>query len=139
MPSICLLDTFAHVANIVKEMPIPDVKELTPDNEPDLEEFKEWKRHIQQILSLKDNDDLPSYEGNVLYFDAEDLSAPLKTIHIDVQELDKKKKEDLNNWKALAPHMSVHSVAAGHFTMLEEQFCKDYIESIDNIVLPKNS
>ena len=139
MPSICLLDTFAHVANIVKEMPIPDVKELTPDNEPDLEEFKEWKRHIQQILSLKDNDDLPSYEGNVLYFDAEDLSAPLKTIHIDVQELDKKKKEDLNNWKALAPHMSIHSVAAGHFTMLEEQFCKDYIESIDNIVLPKNS
>jgi hypothetical protein len=56
-----------------------------------------------------------------------------------VNEFGKKKQEDLNRWYTLASHMSIYSVPAGHLTMLEESFCGDYIEKIDDIVLPHNS
>ena len=139
MPKVCMLDSFAHVANIVNEMPIPEIESPTPDEAADIEEIKEWNRHLQQMQALKDNRDLPSYDGDVLYFKAEDLSFQLKTIQINVQELAQKKQEDLKSWRMLAPRMSIYPVAAGHMIMLDEQFCDDYIEHIDNIVLPHNS
>ena len=139
MPKVCMLDSFAHVANIVNEMPIPEIESPTPDEVSDIEELKEWNRHLQQMQALKDDRDLPSYDGDVLYFRAEDLSFQLKTIQINVQELAQKKQEELKSWRMLAPRMSIYPVAAGHMTMLDEQFCDDYIEQIDNIVLPHNS
>lgn len=139
MPKVCLFDTFAHVANIAKELPIPKVERQTPEEETEIEEVKEWNRHLRQMLSLKDDHDLPAYDGDVLYFTAEDLSMDLKVIQIDVQALAQKKQADLNSWSTLAPHISIYPVAAGHLTMLDEQFCDDYIAKIDNIVLPHNS
>jgi surfactin family lipopeptide synthetase A len=136
---VCMLDSFAYVANIVQEMSIPDIENPTSDEAADIEEIKEWNRHLQQMQALKDNRDLPSYDGDVLYFKAEDLSFQLKTIQINVQELAQKKQEDLKSWRMLAPRMSIYPVAAGHMIMLDEQFCDDYIEHIDNIVLPHNS
>ena len=136
---VCMLDSFAYVANIVQEMPIPDIENPTPDEAADIEEIKEWNRHLQQMQALKDDHDLPAYDGDVLYFKAEDLSMQLKTIQVDVQEWAQKKQADLNRWRTLAPHMSIYPVAAGHMTMLDDQFCNDYIAKIDNIVLPHNS
>ena len=139
MPKICMFDTFAHVTNITQAMPIPEIKSPTPDEASDIKELKEWNRHLQLLLSLKDDSEIPSYDGDVLYFKAEDLSMQLKTIHINEQELAKKKQENLNSWSTLAPHLSIYPVAADHFTMLDEQFCNDYIEKINDIVLPPNS
>ena len=139
MPKVCLFDTFAHVTSIVKEVPIPDVKGLTPDEESDIEELKEWNRHLLQMQALKDDSDLPAYDGDVLYFKAEELSLQLKNIYINVQEFAQKRQEDLNSWSTLVPHLCINSVAAGHLTMLDEQFCDNYIEKIDDIVLPSNS
>ena len=82
MPKVCLFDTFAHVANIVQELPIPEVKGLMPDVVSDIEELKEWNHHLQQMQALKDDHDLPAYDGNILYFTAEDLSMDLKVIQI---------------------------------------------------------
>ena len=138
MPKVCMFDTFAHVANIVQELPIPEVKGLMPDVMSDIEEVKEWNRHLRKVQALKDDRDLPCYDGDVLYFKAEDLSLELKTIQINEQELAQKKQEDLNYWSTLAPRMSIYPVVANHFTMLGEQFCDDYITKIDNIVLPPN-
>ncbi len=139
MPKICLFDTSLHVANIAKELPIPKVERLTPEEEAEIEEVKEWNHHLQQILSLKDDRDLPSYEGHILYFKAEDLSMDLKVIHINLQELTQKKEEDLRIWSSYVPHINIYPVAAGHLTMLDERYCDDYIAKIDNIVLPHNS
>jgi surfactin family lipopeptide synthetase A len=139
MPKVCMLDTFAHIANITKVMPIPEAKELSQYEESDIEELKEWNRHLQRILSLRDNRDLPTYDGDVLYFTAKVLTMKQNIIHINEHELEKKKQEDLNSWKSLAPHMNIHPVTADHFTMLEDRFCDDYIVKIDNIVLPHNS
>ena len=139
MPKVCMLDSFAHVANIAKEMPIPEIESPTPDEAADIEEIKEWNRHLRQMQALKEDRDLSAYDGDVLYFKAEDLSMQLKTIQVDVQELAKKKQDDLNCWSTLAPRMSIYPVAAGHLTMLDERFCNDYISKIDNIVLPPNS
>jgi surfactin family lipopeptide synthetase A len=139
MPKICMFDTFVHVANIAHDLPIPKIENPTPDEISDIEELKEWNRHLRLMQALKDDRDLPSYDGDVLYFKAEDLSFQLKTIQINVQELAQKKQEDLKSWRMLAPRMSIYPVAAGHMIMLDEQFCDDYIEHIDNIVLPHNS
>ena len=104
----------------------------------DIEEFKEWNRHLQQMQALNDGHDLPTYDGDVLYFKAEDLSSQLKK-HINVQMFDQMKQKDLNRWSMLAPHLSLYTVAADHFTMLDEQFCGNYLEKINDIVLPLNS
>ena len=139
MPKVCMLDTFAHIANVIKAMPIPEAKGLSLNEESDIEEIKEWNRHLQRILSLRDNRDLPTYDGDVLYFTAKVLTMKQNIIHINEHELEKKKQEDLNSWKSLAPHMNIYSVTADHFTMLEDRFCDDYIVKIDNIVLSHNS
>ena len=99
------------------------------------------------MLSLKDDRDLPTYDGNILYFTAEDLSMDLKVIQMNLQELAQKKQDDLRSWCTYVPHINIYPVAAGHIypvaaghlTMLDEQFCDDYIAKIDNIVLPHNS
>ena len=139
LPEVCLLDTFAHVGNIVKEMPILDTEELSSDEEVNIEELKEWKHLSQLILSLEDGYHLPSYDGCVLYFQAEDSSIGLNSIHLNEQELEKKKQENISKWSTLVPHISIYPVAATHFSMLDEQFCDNYIEKIDNIVLPHNT
>jgi amino acid adenylation domain-containing protein len=133
-PKVCMLDSFAHVANIAKEMPIPEIESPTPDEAADIEEIKEWNRHLRQMQALKEDRDLSAYDGDVLYFKAEDMSMQLKTIQVDVQALVQKKQADLNSWSMLAPRISIYPVAAGHLTMLDEQFCNDYISKIDNIV-----
>ena len=138
-PKVCMFDTFANVTDIAREIPIPETDNLTPEEASKIEEFKEWNRHLQLILSLKDDSGLPSYDGDVLYFMAEDSSLQLKTIYVNIQELAQKKQENLNSWTTLVPHMSIYSVAADHFNMLDEQSCNDYIEKINDIVLPHNS
>ena len=139
LPRVCMLDTFAHAGNIVKEMPILDTEELSSDEEANIEELKEWNHHSQQILSLEDGYHLPSYDGCVLYFQAEDSSVGLNSIHLNGQEMEKKKQENISIWNTLVPHISIYPVAATHFSMLDEQFCDNYIEKIDNIVLPHNT
>ena len=139
MPKVCMLDSFAHVANIIQEMPIPNVEDQTTDEASYIEEVKEWNRHLHQMQALKEGRDLSAYDGDVLYFKAEELSLQLKNIYINVQEFAQKRQEDLNSWSTLAPHLCINSVAAGHLTMLDEQFCDNYIEKIDDIVLPSNS
>ena len=139
MPKVCMFDTFAHVANIVQETLIPEIENPTTEEATDIEELKELNRHLQLILSLEDGCDLLSYDGDVLFFEAGILSTPLKIIHINVEELAKKKQENLNRWSTLAPHMSIYPVAADHLTMLDERFCDNYIEKINDIVLPHNS
>ena len=138
-PKVCMLDTFVHFANIAQEMPIPDIKNPTPDEISDIEELKDWNRHLRQMQALNDNPDLPAYDGNVLYFKAEDLSLKNKIIQINVQTLAQKKQEELECWSTLVPSMSIYSVTADHFTMLDEQFCNDYIKKINDICLTPNS
>ena len=139
MPKVCMLDTFANVVDIAKVMPIPELSFLSPDKDPVIEELIEWNNHLQQILSLKDDRNLPSYDGNVLYFAANILAKKLYSPHYNEHELVKKKQEDLKCWKSHVPHMNIYPVTVDHFTMLEERFCNDYIEIINNIVLPHNS
>ena len=140
MPKVCMLDTFAHIADIVKDMSIPDVIGLISDEKTDMIELREWSRQLRHIHSLKDDNELPYYDGNVLYFKAEEtLSMQLKSAHINVHEFNRKKQENMNCWNTLTSHMSIYPVAAGHLTMLEEQFCDTYLEKIDDIVLPHNS
>ena len=139
MPKVCMLDTFAHAANIAHEMPIPEIESPTPDEASGIEELKDWNHHLRQIQTLIGNRDLSGYDSDVLYFKAEELSLQLRTIHIDEHELVQKKQEDLNNWRSLAPHLSIYPVAANHFSMLEERFCDDYLAIINDIVLPHNS
>ena len=139
MPKVCMLDSFAHVANIAKEMPIPEIESPTPDEVADIEEIKEWNRHLRQMQALKEDRDLSAYDGDVLYFKAEDMSLQLKFIHMNMQELAQKEQEDLSYWSTLVPRIRIYPVAAGHLTMLDERFCNDYISKIDNIVLPPNS
>ena len=139
MSKVCILDTFANVANIAKEIPIPEKLGLTPEEVSDFEEIKEWNRHLRQIQALKDDHSMPVYDGDVLYFKAKDLSLQLKTIRINEHEFEKKKQEDLNRWNSLAHHMSIYPVRADHYTMLDERFCNDYIEKINDIVLLHNS
>ena len=119
MPKVCMLDTFAHIKDIAKEMTVPEM--------------------FKQTLSLEDDCELPSYDGDVLYFAANVLALKQNVTHLNEHELEKKKQEDLNSWITLAPHMSINTVAADHFTMLDEQFCYSYIEKINDIVLPHNS
>ena len=138
-PKVCMLDTFVHFANIAQEIPIPDIKNPTPDEISDIEELKDWNRHLRQMQALNDNPDLPAYDGNVLYFKAEDLSLKNKIIQINVQTLAQKKQEELECWSTLVPSMSIYSVTADHFTMLDEQFCNDYIKKINDICLTPNS
>ena len=139
MPKICMFDTFAHVANIAHEMHIPKIENPTPDVISDIEELNEWNRHLRQMQAMIGNRDLPDYDGDVLYFKAEELTMPLKTIHINEHEVDQKREEDLNNWKSLVPNMRIYPIAAEHFSMLDEKFCDNYLEKIDNIVLPHNT
>ena len=139
MPKICIFDTFVHVANIAKELTIPKIENPTPDEISDIEELKEWNRHLRQMQALKDDPNLPAYDGDVLYFKAEDLAMQNKIIQINVQALAQKKQEELKSWSNLAPRLSIYPVTANHFTMLDEQFCDNYLEIIDNIVLPHNT
>ena len=134
-----MLDSFANAANIVKEIPLQKAEGLTSEETSDIEEVKEWNRHLRQMQALKDDHELSGYDGKVLYFEAEDLSLQTKTINFDVQELAQKKQENLNSWRALAPHMNIYPVEADHMTMLDERFCNDYIEKINDIVLLHNS
>ena len=139
IPKICMFDTFTHVANIAKELTIPKIENPTPDEISDIEELKEWNRHLRQMQALKDDPNLPAYDGDVLYFKAEDLAMQNKIIQINVQALAQKKQEELKRWSTLAPRMSIYPVVANHFTMLGEQFCNDYIEKINDICLTPNS
>ena len=137
MSKVCMLDSFANAANIVKEIPLSKTEGLMHEEASDIEEVKEWNRHLRQMQALKDDHELSGYDGEVLYFEAEDLSLQTKTINIDVQELAQKKQENLNSWRALAPHMNIYPVEADHMTMLDERFCDYYFERINNIVLPQ--
>ena len=139
MSKVCMLDSFANAANIVKEIPLQKAEGLMSEETSDIEEVKEWNRHLRQMQALKDDHELSGYDGEVLYFEAEDLSLQTKTINIDVQELAQKKQENLKRWSTLAPRMSIYPVVANHFTMLGEQFCNDYIEKINDICLTPNS
>jgi amino acid adenylation domain-containing protein len=139
MSKVCMFDSFANVADIAQEIPIPEIAALTPEEVSDIEEIKEWNRHLRQLQALKDDHDLPVYDGDVLYFQAENLSLQLKTIRINEYEFEKKKQEDLNRWNSLAHHMSIYPIMADHFTMLDERFCDDYVEKINDIVLLHNS
>ena len=140
MSKTCMLDTFAHIANIAQEMSILTAEGLTPDKASDEEEeIKEWNNHLRLIKTLTDNPDLPSYDSDVIYFEAEELASQLKSVHVNEQEFENKKQDDLNSWRALVPHISILPVAADHFSMLDERFCDGYIAKIDNIVLPHNS
>jgi thioesterase domain-containing protein len=82
---------------------------------------------------------MPVYDGDVFYFKAENLSLQLKTIRINENEFENKKQDELNRWKSLVHHMSIYPVRADHYTMLDERFCNDYIEKINDIVLLHNS
>ena len=135
---VCMLDTFAQAIHIAQETSMPEMDNLMSEDVFDIEEFKEWNRHLQQMQALNDGHDLPTYDGDVLYFKAEDLSSQLKK-HINVQMFDQMKQKDLNRWSMLAPQLSIYTVAADHFTMLDEQFCGNYLEKINDIVLPLNS
>ena len=137
MSKVCMLDSFANAANIVKEIPLQKAEGLTSEETSDIEEVKEWNRHLRQMQALKDDHELSGYYGEVLYFEAEDLFLQTKTINIDVQDLAQKKQENMNSWRALAPRLSIYPVAAGHMTMLDERFCDYYFERINNIVLPQ--
>jgi len=139
MSKVCMFDTFANVADIVQNIHVAEITDLKHDEVSDVEEIKEWNRHLRQIQALKTNHDMPAYDGDVLYFKAEDLSLHLKTIHINENEFEKKKQDDLNRWKSLAHSMSIYPVRADHYTMLDERFCNDYIEKINDIVLLHNS
>jgi surfactin family lipopeptide synthetase A len=139
MSKVCMLDSFANAANIVKEIPLSKTEGLMHEEASDIEEVKEWNRHLRQMQALKDDHELSGYNGEVLYFEAEDLSLQAKTINIDVQDLAQKKQENMNSWSKLAPRLSIYSVIADHFTMLDERFCNDYIEKINDIVLLHNS
>lgn len=139
MSKVCMFDSFANVADIAQEIPIPEIAALTPEEVSDIEEIKEWNRHLRQMQALKDDHDLTAYDGDVLYFQAENLSLQLKTIRINEHEFEKKKQEDLNRWNSLAHHMSIYPVMADHFTMLDERYCSEYIEKINDIVLLHNS
>jgi surfactin family lipopeptide synthetase A len=139
IPKICMFDTFTHVANIAKELTIPKIENPTPDEISDIEELKEWNRHLRQMQALKDDPNLPAYDGDILYFKAEDLAMQNKIIQINVQALAQMKQEELKRWSTLAPRMSIYPVVANHFTMLGEQFCNDYIEKINDICLTPNS
>jgi surfactin family lipopeptide synthetase A len=136
---VCMFDSFANVADIAQEIPIPEIAALTPEEVSDIEEIKEWNRHLRKMQALKDDHDLPVYDGDVLYFQAENLSLQLKTIRINEHEFEKKKQEDLNRWNSIAHHMSIYPIMADHFTMLDERFCDDYVEKINDIVLLHNS
>ena len=139
MSKVCMLDTFANVADRAQEKPIPEIKEQKSDEVSAIEEIKEWNRHLRQMQVLKDDHGMPVYDGDVLYFKAKDLSLQLKTIRINEHEFEKKKQNDLNRWKSLAHHISIYPVMADHFTMLDERFCDDYVEKINDIVLLHNS
>ena len=112
---------------------------MTPEEVSDIEEFKEWNHHLRQMQVLKDDHGMPVYDGDVLYFKAKDLSLQLKTIRMNENEFEKKKQDDLNRWKSLAHHISIYPVMADHFTMLDERYCSEYIEKINDIVLLHNS
>ena len=139
MSKVCMLDSFANAANIVKEIPLSKTEGLMHEEASDIEEVKEWNRHLRQMQALKDDHELSGYDGEVLYFEAEELSLQTKTINFDMQELAQKKQENMNSWSKLAPRLSIYSVIADHFTMLDERFCNDYIEKINDIVLLHNS
>ena len=139
IPKVCMFDTFTHVANIAQELPVPKIENPTPDEVSGIEELKEWNRHLRQMQALKDDPNLPAYDGDVLYFKAEDLAMQNKIIQINVQALAQKKQEELKRWSTLAPRMSIYPVVANHFTMLDEQFCNNYIEKINDICLTPNS
>ena len=139
MPKICMLDTYVHVNDIVLKIPIPEIENPTPDEASDINKLKESNRRFRQIQTMINNHDLPGYDGDVLYFKAKELTMSLKTIHINEHEVDQKREEDLNNWKSLVPNMKIYPIEAEHFTMLDEKFCDNYLEIIDNIVLPHNT
>jgi surfactin family lipopeptide synthetase A len=139
MPKICMLDTYVHVNDIVLKIPIPEIENPTPDEASDINKLRESNRRFRQIQTMINNHDLPGYDGDVLYFKAKELTMSLKTIHINEHEVDQKREEDLNNWKSLVPNMKIYPIEAEHFTMLDEKFCDNYLEIIDNIVLPHNT
>lgn len=136
---VCMLDTYANVADIAQDIHVPEIADMTPEKVSDIEEFKEWNHHLRQMQVLKDDHGMPVYDGDVLYFKAKDLSLQLKTIRINENEFEKKKQDDLNRWKSLAHHISIYPVMADHFTMLDERYCSEYIEKINDIVLLHNS
>jgi surfactin family lipopeptide synthetase A len=139
MSKVCVLDTFILYNSIVPKKPISEIGNQTTGEESDIAEVKEWYRQLQLIQSLNDDRDLPGYDGDVLYFKSEYMAPQLKAIHVNTQELNQKKQEYLNYWSTLAPRLSIYHVVADHFTMLEERFCNEYLEKINDIVLPHNS
>jgi surfactin family lipopeptide synthetase A len=139
MSKVCMFDTFANAAGIAQDIHVPEIADMTPEEVSDIEEFKEWNHHLRQMQVLKDDHGMPVYDGDVLYFKAKDLSLQLKTIRINENEFEKKKQDDLNRWKSLAHHISIYPVMADHFTMLDERYCSEYIEKINDIVLLHNS
>jgi surfactin family lipopeptide synthetase A len=139
MSKVCMLDTYANVADIAQDIHVPEIADMTPDEVSDVEGIKEWNLHLRQMQVLKDDHGMPVYDGDVLYFKAKDLSLQLKTIRINENEFEKKKQDDLNRWKSLAHHISIYPVMADHFTMLDERYCSEYIEKINDIVLLHNS
>ena len=139
MSKVCMFDTFANAAGIAQDIHVPEIADMTPEEASDIEEFKEWNHHLRQMQVLKDDHGMPVYDGDVLYFKAKDLSLQLKTIRINENEFEKKKQDDLNRWKSLAHHISIYPVMADHFTMLDESYCSEYIEKINDIVLLHNS
>ena len=139
MSKVCMFDTFANAAGIAQDIHVPEIADMTPEEVSDIEEFKEWNHHLRQMQVLKDDHGMPVYDGDVLYFQAENLSLQLKTIRINENEFEKKKQDDLNRWKSLAHHISIYPVMADHFTMLDERYCSEYIEKINDIVLLHNS
>ena len=138
MPKVCMFDTFVHGMDFVKMMPIPMAKGLSLEDDSEIEELIKWTRQLQQIISLKDDRDLPKYEGNVLYFAAKVTAMKQNISYYNEHELEKKKQEDIRSWKSHVSHMSIYPVTVDHFTMLDERFCNSYIEIIKN-VLPNNN
>ena len=111
-PKVCLFDTFSHVENIVKENRYADTDKQT----------------MRLLRSLVDEIPLPGYEGDVTYFKA-----------LNVRKYEEEKREDEHIWKTLIPQIEIHPIAAGHFSMLDSQYCDEYVRIINNSVLPHQS
>jgi surfactin family lipopeptide synthetase A len=126
-PKLYILNTPLRTDEEVRQlMPSKTViDQMTPERQ---DHFKEWQIQHERVSKTLDNVPMPSFKGEVVFFRAPEPFLTVNQLTIDVDAFVHRDFINMQRWHELQPQIEVVTIPANHFTMLEPQYVKLYLE-----------
>jgi len=128
-PKVILLNSPIRTEEELRQM-IPSQKVIDQMADVQLQHFNDFLREQKMVLSLVDDNQLPLYQGEVIYYKAVLPYLEANKLTVDRENLERQAALYLHRWHSLAPNLVVVPISADHFSMLEIRYANLYIDKI---------